>query len=74
MRKYLVILVLLCLLCSGCKKMKAENTEPLDEGRFALEYNQRGDTGHILILRDSETGQKYLFVRDGYAGGLTKLE
>lgn len=76
MKRILLFLACVLMLCS-CQnqKMKAEQSDPLDSGRFELEYSQRNQWGgKILILRDSETGAKYLFVRDGYAGGLTELK
>ena len=72
---FVLLAVCLCLLLCGCKKMKAESTDPIDDGRFDLEYSQTNNFGgKILIIRDSETGTKYLFVQNGYGGGLTKLE
>jgi len=31
------------------------------------------DAGQVVILRDKETGVQYLWVKSGYAGGLTPL-
>ncbi|MBQ1316991.1 MAG: xylan 1,4-beta-xylosidase [Lachnospiraceae bacterium] len=40
--------------------------------RFKKVYQQGGLTG-ARVLEDQETGIQYLFVWDGYAGGLTVL-
>ena len=42
--------------------------------RFEVVY-QEGSVirGQFSILRDKETGVQYLFIKDGYAGGLTPL-
>lgn len=40
--------------------------------RFKVIYEQ-GSLGVSKILQDKETGVNYLFVSEGYAGGLTPL-
>ena len=37
------------------------------------EGNGLTDAGQIMILRDKETGVQYLWVKSGYAGGLSPL-
>ena len=45
-----------------------------NEKRFDTVYQQRdGLTSITTVLVDRETGVNYLFVHDGYAGGLTVL-
>ena len=41
--------------------------------RFIWEKAQRGLLKQATILIDKETGVNYLFVQEGYAGGLTPL-
>ncbi len=41
------------------------------EKRFEKTYSQ--DLGSTIIYVDKETGVNYLFVANGYAGGLTPL-
>ena len=42
--------------------------------RFELiEREGRGLAVHIRIIVDTETGVNYLYVQDGYGGGLTPL-
>ena len=41
------------------------------EKRFERTYSQ--DLGSTIIYVDKETGVNYLFVANGYAGGLTPL-
>jgi hypothetical protein len=46
------------------------------DGRFDIlekEGNQLKDTGLIQIIIDKQTGVNYLWVKSGYAGGLTPL-
>ena len=37
------------------------------------EGNSLTEAGQIMILRDKETGVQYLWVKSGYAGGLSPL-
>ena len=58
----------------GCDKKEIEETEETEQ-RFVFEYRQTYGIGeNINIIRDMETGKAYLFVHEGYAGGLTILE
>ena len=41
--------------------------------RFVWEKHQTGLMKQISIIIDAETGINYMFVQDGYAGGLTPL-
>lgn len=46
------------------------------DGRFEVvqrEGNQLSESGLIQVIVDKETGVNYLFVKSGYAGGLTPL-
>lgn len=63
-----VLLAALFLLCAcGAKKETKE--------RFVIEYSEPSSAGSsIAVIRDTESGAAYLFVRSGYAGGLTRLE
>jgi len=48
-----------------------------ETGRFQIVYSQKvKEDAHkeIYILQDTETDAKYLFMRDGAAGGMCKLE
>ncbi len=45
-----------------------------DEKRFKVSMTEPlGFANNIKIIVDSKTGINYLFVHDGYAGGLTPL-
>jgi len=71
MKRILIVLVIAILLLCGCGKKETEKTQQ----RFAVEYHQSyGSWGSFSIIRDTETGNAYLFAREGYAGGLTILE
>ena len=41
--------------------------------RFIWEKAQNGLMKGVSVIIDTETGVNYLFVQDGYAGGLTPL-
>ena len=44
------------------------------EKRFeVIEKEGMGLAGHIRVIVDTETGVNYLYVQDGYGGGLTAL-
>ena len=74
MKRILIVLVIVAFLLCGCGKKGTEETEETQQ-RFAIEYQQSwGALGDISIIRDTETGNAYLFARSGYAGGLTILE
>lgn len=74
MKRILIAIVIMTLLLFGCGKKETEKTEETQQ-RFVIEYQQANGTfGNIRIIRDTETEKAYLFVRDGYAGGLTILE
>lgn len=74
MKRILIVLLIVTLLLCGCGKKETEETEEMQQ-RFAIEY-QQADTGWggFSIIRDTETGKAYLFVKSGYGGGLTLLE
>lgn len=73
MKRLIVLLSCLLFLLCGCKTKQKATTE---DARFEMEYVQGLSNGWTQagIIKDTETGQKYLFVKSGYAGGLTKLE
>ena len=73
-RKCFILAVLAGALLCGCK---ADNTgQPAEETRFKTDYVQLINNGwsQVAIIEDTETGCKYLYVRSGYSGGLTRLE
>ena len=37
------------------------------------EGSNLSDSGQVMILLDKETGVQYLWIKSGYAGGLTPL-
>lgn len=74
MKRILIVLVIVILLLCGCGKKEIEKTEETQE-RFVVEYKQMfGMWMNCCIIRDTETGKAYLFVKSGYGGGLTILE
>jgi len=73
MRKFLALLFTVSFLLCGCTKTENEAER---QNRFAVEYSQGSmlSSISIMIIRDTETGEAYLFVKAGYGGGLTALE
>ena len=74
-----VVIIILMLLFCGCEKQDSElevsSVLETSSERFVVEYNENHGLGEwIAIIRDTETGCAYLFIKDGYGGGLTKLE
>ena len=43
------------------------------EKRFEIAYQESTILGEKIIYIDKETGVNYLFIANGYAGGLTPL-
>lgn len=43
------------------------------EKRFEIAYQESAILGEKIIYIDKETGVNYLFIANGYAGGLTPL-
>lgn len=70
MKKLLaVLLIIVVFLFCGCKAKQDSD----EENRFVVEYKQRENLSCIVILRDTQTGVAYLYVKNGYSGGLTQL-
>lgn len=70
MKRILIVLLIATLLLCGCGKKETEE-------RFVIEYQQTfsvWENESCCIIRDTETGKAYLFVKVGLAGGLTILE
>ena len=82
MKKNFIIAILFAfvMVFTGCSKNRTEYPVPVDDScsRFQIVYVQHanfaGNFGLISIILDKETGNKYLFFKNGYGGGLTKLE
>lgn len=43
------------------------------EKRFIKSYTQSGFSSDVQIWVDTETGVNYVFIQNGYSGGLTPL-
>ena len=44
-----------------------------EDRRFIVTENESGFISEVKVITDTVTGVNYLFVHDGYAGGLTVL-
>jgi hypothetical protein len=80
MRKLIamILLVAMVLTCVGCTVASEEITETTTktEPDFTVE-RANADTAMsagIYIITDTKTGDRYMFVKAGYGGGLTKME
>lgn len=73
----LILVIAMVLTCAGCKVASEELTTPTTtEPDFTIE-KANADTGigaSIFVITDTETGDRYMFVKAGYGGGLTKME
>lgn len=71
----LLLATILVLLCTGCAT-EAEATEPVEIGRFSVEFAGSGfpHLGGLYVITDSQTGVQYLFVDKVDSGGLVKME
>lgn len=69
----LVILILLGVL-NSCSTESIGHEVSNNGNRFQIVYVQYMGMESIQIIIDKETGDKYLFIKDGYGAGLTKLE
>lgn len=78
MKKTLFMIACLGLLLAlaGCKRSMHHASDFTKGDRFEYVYAQSdGILGaDAYIIRDTETGIKYLFIKSGYGAGLTKLE
>jgi len=70
--KKVLIIGLIAITLMGC----ADNTRTFAdvEDRFTVEEVRDVLTERITIITDNETGVQYIFYKNGYGGGLTKLE
>ena len=73
MKKILVIFAI-AMLFLGCNVKYAERPLDSNNERFQLESSQWLKGGYVYIIVDKETGVKYMFYKNGYGAGLTKLE
>ena len=71
--KILICAMALLMLC-GCKTRVSNYNPDAENVRFYVEYSQTNVGGSIMIIRDTETDKKYMYVHSGYSGGLTELQ
>jgi len=76
MNKLLLIFILLSsLLIVGCEEIIDKN--PIIENhdsRFQAIYSQcGGNFEYVSVIKDTQTGKEYLFVKQGYGAGMTNL-
>lgn len=62
--------IIMAFLLVGCTK---EGDDAFATGRFQVVEDHTGVTTRETILVDTETNVLYIWVREGYAGGLTPL-
>lgn len=66
----LLLAIILVFVCTGCA-VQARAAAP---DRFSIEYGGDHNGLYAWVLTDNTTGQEYLFVKDGDASGLVKME
>lgn len=67
--KTLIFILALFLFSCDCAKNDADDLSK----RFIKVYEQSIDGGWLVIYRDKQTGEEYLFEKNGYGGGLTLM-
>lgn len=68
------MLLTIALILVGCGSKKGNDATSKEPSRFEVVYSESlGWASGVYIIRDTETGVDYLFVKSGYGGGLTPL-
>lgn len=74
MKRIITVLLAAVMLLSVCCACGGDGKENPEVGggseRFVTEYRQDS----LKVILDTETGERYLLYRAGYAAGLTHLE
>lgn len=76
----LLLAVILEFACTGCAAAAGEPTRVTrcetikNSDRFTMERYYHGTNPDCYVITDNETGTQYLYVADGYGGGLIKME
>lgn len=85
MKKSIIIILIVAILViatigfCGCDDKKSTNYGSIDNDRFVvIQHNDLktsvfGEDEYTIVLYDKETKVMYLFVKNGYGGGLTVL-
>ena len=71
-----IIAIVVILIMVGCTNEPYKADVVQDNNRFQTVYRQNFDVsaGRIYIIVDKETNVKYMYLKNGYGAGLTKLE
>lgn len=76
--KICLFFVIFFVFLTSCVPQTVNNVHPSEKesgNRFEQIYYQEFAWGrYSIIYKDKATGIEYLFVKNGYGGGLTKLE
>lgn len=70
MRK-LLFFATLALALTGCAKEGAQSSYG---ERFSARFHGQDFNTAIYVITDEQTGQEYLFVKNGYGGGLAPMQ
>ena len=71
---FFILLLVMALLLVGRGAKKDQDATSKEPSRFEVVYSENPDLiSSISIIRDTETGVDYLFVKSGYGAGLTPL-
>lgn len=69
--KKLLFFATLVLALTGCVKEGAQSS---CGERFSMQRHGNNISTAIYVITDTQTGQEYLFVKRGYAGGLVPMQ
>lgn len=73
-KAFFILLLAIALILVGCGFKKDKDATSKESSRFEVVYDEKPNPiSSISIIRDTETGVDYLFVRSGYGAGLTPL-
>lgn len=69
----IVLCAVMALMLIGCGKQEEKTDSAQDYRRFNIVSRKVGIENTTIVLQDKETGVCYLYVKDGYGGGLTVM-
>ena len=74
MKKIMAIMLsvfLLLIMITGCSNIKERDENIVLDDRFEIIKREHYDS--FKIIRDNDTGVLYLYIHEGYSGGLTVI-
>ena len=71
--KVLLLVILSCLLLSGCNSSELDSEEEVESRFITVDIVQDVDIGHFYIIKDTETGVNYIYIRTPDKAALSPL-